>query len=48
MSNEPETITINDVEYVRKDSAMPEMADDYVIIRTYSAGVHAGVLQSQS
>ena len=41
-----ETITINDVEYVRKDtvSAKAEKMDGltYCIVRTYSAGVFAG------
>ena len=48
--SKPETIKINDVEYVRKDSVCKsaEKLDgmDYVIIRTYSAGVHAGYLKS--
>lgn len=35
-----DTVIINGVEYVRKQ----QMADNYVIIRTYSAGVHAGEL----
>lgn len=46
-----ESIMINDVEYVRKDQ-LPKKADqfkglDYVIVRTYSAGVHAGYLKSR-
>ena len=49
--NERETIQINDVEYVRKDqlSNKAEKMDglDYVIVRTYSAGVHAGYLKSR-
>ena len=44
-----ETIKIDDVEYVRKDSVKSEIAEkleglDYVIVRTYSAGVFAGYL----
>ena len=39
-------MVINGVEYVRKDSVSEqiEVDEDYVIIRTYSAGVHAGYL----
>lgn len=47
-----ETININGVEYVRKDdiNIMPEPVDgmEYVIIRTYSAGVHAGYLKERN
>lgn len=46
-----ETITINNVEYVRKDhSAQAEKLDGlkYVIVRTYSAGVFAGYLKEQA
>ena len=44
-------ITINGIVYIPKDS-IPIMAIDkklgkYVIVRTYSAGVHAGYLQKQ-
>ena len=43
-----ETIKINDVEYVRKDNVNPVASKrdgmEYVICRTYSAGVHAGYL----
>ena len=44
----PETIMIDDVKYVRSDLAL-EMATEvdgmkYCIIRTYSAGVHAGYI----
>lgn len=38
---EPETIKINEVEYVRRGK-VPEIIDDYYIVRTYSAGVFAG------
>lgn len=47
-----ETITINGQDYVRKDAAsQPAKAVDgmdYVIVRTYSAGVFAGYLAKQS
>lgn len=41
----PETIKIDEVEYVRKDS-IPDVKqyEDYVIVRTYSAGVFFGHL----
>ena len=43
---EPKTLKIDDVEYVRKDSiqelALKHDGMRYCIIRTYSAGVHAG------
>jgi hypothetical protein len=44
---EPKTIKIDDVEYIRKDS-IPSLDnnENYSIIRTQSAGVHAGYLQS--
>jgi len=49
---EPEKITIDEVEYVRKDSIKTETKDvnglEYVICRTYSAGVHAGFLKSRT
>ena len=43
---EIETIKINDVEYVRKDSIKPitETLKNIVMVRTYSAGVHFGEL----
>ena len=46
-----ETITINGVEYVRK-SVVPDMAPEvdgmeYCIVRTYSAGVFAGYVESR-
>ena len=49
---EPTTIKINEVEYVRKDS-LPNLAPkkdgmEYVICRTYSAGVFAGYLESRN
>lgn len=36
-------IEINGVCYVKKES-QPEITEDYVLVRTYSAGVHAGHL----
>ena len=44
--NQPKTITIDDVEYIRKSDA-PSIAPDvngmkYCVVRTYSAGVHIG------
>ena len=46
---QPETIKIDEVEYVRKDCTMAQQYDgmDYVIVRTYSAGVHAGYLKKR-
>lgn len=43
---EIETIKLNDVEYVQKDSIenQPEVLKNLVMIRTYSAGVHFGEL----
>ena len=48
----PETIKIDDVEHVKKDSTN-QAADSfngmkYVICRTYSAGVFAGYLESRN
>lgn len=49
--SKPETIKIDEVEYVRKDSInrIAETTDGmkYVIARTYSAGVFAGYLESR-
>lgn len=43
-----ETIQINNVEYVRKDSIqIQEVLGDYVIVRCRNAGVHAGYLKSR-
>ena len=48
---EPITIKINEIEYVRKDSinqqAITLNGMPYVIVRTYSAGVFAGYLESR-
>ncbi len=45
METEVNEISINGVVYVKKDSIKEkEMSGDYVIVRTYSAGVFAGHL----
>ena len=45
------TIKIDEVEYIRVDAVKQkaEQVDrmDYVIVRTYSAGVHAGYLKEK-
>lgn len=41
-----ETICINGVEYVKKGAEPPVLGPE-VIIRTYSAGVHIGVIKSR-
>lgn len=52
MSNQDkiETIKFNDVEYVRKDSVQQKekIAENYKIVRTYSAGVFAGHVESRN
>jgi hypothetical protein len=49
---EPISMKINEVEYVRKDSINHKATElsgmPYVIIRTYSAGVFAGYLESRN
>jgi hypothetical protein len=42
--SKPEVIKIDEVEYVRKDSMQREIYQDYVIVRTFSAGVFFGHL----
>ena len=42
-----ENITLDGVEYVRKDKIQPEILGDYVIVRCRNAGVHAGHLESR-
>ena len=43
--SKPDTIKLDDVRYVREDTIKKDMCDDnYVIVRTYSAGVFAGNL----
>lgn len=47
---QPETIKIDDVEYVRKDEYTPAQKLDgltYAIIRTYSAGCFAGYIDRE-
>jgi len=44
---EPSTISINNVEYIRKDSIAQKVEGDYVIVRCRNAGVHAGYLKSR-
>ena len=49
--NQPKTIKIDNVEYIKKDDYTPaEKLDglEYVIVRTYSAGVFAGYLKSRN
>lgn len=44
----PETIKIDDIEYVRADSnkLAPKLDDmEYCVVRTYSAGVHIGYVK---
>ena len=50
-----ETIVLNGVEYVKKEDAMANVANatstdglEYCIIRTCSAGVHAGYVESRN
>ena len=44
----PNTITIDDVQYIRADSVVQQPSDKKVsIIRTYSAGVHYGHVEEQ-
>lgn len=44
-------LTVNGIDYVRKDSVDTKLASTdglpYVVIRTYSAGVHIGYLKSR-
>ena len=53
MEQEVNSLTINGVEYVKKGTEKSELAVStaglpYVIVRTYSAGVHAGYLKSRN
>jgi len=53
MTTKLETIKLDDVEYVRLDSITSQKAEvldgmEYVIVRTYSAGVFAGYLKSRN
>ena len=48
MENRADVMTINGVEYVRKDAVqVPEVSGDFVIVRCRNAGVHAGTLVSR-
>ena len=42
------SILVDGVVYVPESEAIQEMAESYVIVRTYSAGVHAGNLVSRN
>lgn len=46
--NAPKTIMVDGIKYVREDAAPERPSGDYVIVRTYSAGVHAGYLESRN
>lgn len=50
MSTNIKTLTINGVEYVEKSSVQTQekICGDYKIVRTYSAGVFAGILESRN
>ena len=53
MEQEVNSLTINGIEYVKKGTEKSELAVStaglsYVIVRTYSAGVHAGYLKSRN
>ena len=48
MNFKAEEVTINNIVYVPKNSKInPVIEDNYIIVRTYSAGVHAGELVSK-
>ena len=48
--NKPQSIKIDDIEYVRKGSEGAIQLDgmEYVMVRSYSAGVFAGYLESRT
>ena len=48
--NKPKSIMIDDIEYVRKglEDAIQLDGMEYVIVRSYSAGVFAGYLESRT
>ena len=49
MNLHAETMTLNGVEYVRKDSVcVPAETGPEVIVRTYSAGVHVGAVKERN
>ena len=48
MSNQKCSILVDGVVYVPEGDVIQQMARDYVIVRTYSAGVHAGIMVSRN
>ena len=49
MKTDINEIEVNGVKYVKKGTNNPEQPKgDYVVVRTYSAGVHAGYLESEN
>jgi len=44
--SKPNAIKIDEVEYIRRDSVstVPDVTEDFVIVRCRNAGVHAGTL----
>jgi hypothetical protein len=40
-------LTINGEVYIKKTDLPEKTEGDYVVVRTYSAGVHAGILESR-
>ena len=47
MESEVKEISINGVSYVPKGSEVEELSDDYVMVRTYSAGVFMGIIEKK-
>ncbi len=47
MANQKCSILVDGVVYVPESDVIKEIAKNYVIVRTYSAGVHAGELNSR-
>jgi hypothetical protein len=45
---QPNTIKIDDVTYIREDMVKDKPPTDYKIVRTYSAGVFAGYIESRN
>ena len=49
MKTELKEVEINGIKYIQKGTIQtPPIVKDYVIVRTYSAGVHAGELVSRN
>lgn len=47
--SKPTTIKIDDVTYIREDAvSTPQINGEYKIIRTYSAGVFFGIIESRN